>query len=63
MTMAMFLLGAMQFIYICPLGKHVGRIYEEVKSYPLFTIKELGKLTLWAVPSAQATAGARAGCC
>jgi polyisoprenyl-phosphate glycosyltransferase len=45
-TMAVFFLGAVQLICIGILGEYIGRIYEEVKGRPLFTVKELGGLTL-----------------
>ncbi|WP_404785861.1 glycosyltransferase family 2 protein [Altericista sp. CCNU0014] len=43
-TMGVFFLGAVQLICIGILGEYIGRIYEEVKGRPLFTIKELGGL-------------------
>jgi polyisoprenyl-phosphate glycosyltransferase len=43
-AMAVFFLGAVQLICIGILGEYIGRIYEEVKGRPLFTIKELGGL-------------------
>ena len=44
-AMAVFFLGAVQLVCIGILGEYIGRIYEEVKGRPLFTIKELGGLT------------------
>jgi polyisoprenyl-phosphate glycosyltransferase len=51
-TMAVFFLGAVQLICIGILGEYIGRIYEEVKGRPLFTIKELGGLKLQSSSSA-----------
>ncbi|MCW3106665.1 MAG: glycosyl transferase family 2 [Segetibacter sp.] len=42
--MAVFFLGAVQLISIGILGEYVGKMYEEVKRRPLYTLKELGRL-------------------
>lgn len=40
-TIAQFFLGAVQLICIGILGEYIGRIYEEVKARPLYTIGEV----------------------
>lgn len=40
-AMAVFFLGAVQLICIGILGEYIGRIYEEVKGRPLYTLKEV----------------------
>ena len=42
-AIAIFFLGAVQLISIGILGEYIGRIYEEVKKRPLYTIAELGR--------------------
>lgn len=39
---AMFFLGAVQLVCIGILGEYIGRIYEEVKGRPLYTLAEVG---------------------
>jgi dolichol-phosphate mannosyltransferase len=40
---AVFFLGAVQLVSIGILGEYIGRIYEEVKGRPLYTIVEVGR--------------------
>ena len=42
-AIAIFFLGAVQLISIGILGEYIGRIYEEVKHRPLYTIAEVGR--------------------
>ncbi|MEA5616314.1 glycosyltransferase family 2 protein [Cronbergia sp. UHCC 0137] len=41
-TISMFFLGSIQLICIGILGEYIGRIYEEVKVRPLYTLQETG---------------------
>ena len=40
--MAIFFIGAVQLVSIGILGEYIGRIYEEVKGRPLYTLAEVG---------------------
>lgn len=42
-AIAIFFLGAVQLISIGILGEYIGRIYEEVKKRPLYTLAEVGR--------------------
>jgi len=44
-AIAIFFLGAVQLFSIGILGEYVGRIYEEVKNRPLYTLAEIGGFT------------------
>jgi len=41
-AIAVFFLGAVQLISIGILGEYIGRIYEEIKGRPLYTLAEVG---------------------
>ncbi len=41
-TIALFFLGSVQLFSIGILGEYIGRIYEEVKGRPIYTLKEIG---------------------
>lgn len=41
-TIALFFLGSVQLFCIGILGEYIGRIYEEVKGRPIYTLKETG---------------------
>ncbi|MGB3654468.1 MAG: glycosyltransferase, partial [Rivularia sp. (in: cyanobacteria)] len=40
-TIALFFLGSVQLFCIGILGEYIGRIYEEVKGRPIYTVKEM----------------------
>jgi polyisoprenyl-phosphate glycosyltransferase len=42
-AISIFFLGAVQLISIGILGEYIGRIYEEVKKRPLYTLSEIGR--------------------
>ncbi len=42
-TIALFFLGSVQLFCIGILGEYIGRIYEEVKGRPIYTVKEMRK--------------------
>ncbi len=44
-TIAIFFLASVQLIVIGILGEYIGRIYEEVKARPLYTLAEVGGFT------------------
>jgi dolichol-phosphate mannosyltransferase len=44
-TIAIFFLASVQLIGIGILGEYIGRIYEEVKARPLYTLAEVGGFT------------------
>ena len=46
--MAIFFLGAIQLVSIGILGEYIGRIYEEVKGRPLYTLGEVGGFSIQA---------------
>jgi dolichol-phosphate mannosyltransferase len=45
-AMAIFFLGSVQLICMGILGEYIGRIYEEVKGRPLFTIRDIQGITV-----------------
>lgn len=54
-TVVVFFLGAVQLISIGILGEYIGRIYEEIKGRPLYTLSEVGGFQVHRIrPHAQA---------
>jgi dolichol-phosphate mannosyltransferase len=45
-TAAIFFLSAVQLLCLGILGEYLGRVYEEVKGRPLFTLKEVAGITV-----------------
>ncbi|MBD2774906.1 glycosyltransferase [Iningainema tapete] len=48
-TIALFFLGSVQLFCIGILGEYIGRIYEEVKGRPIYTVKEMSGVSQSAV--------------
>lgn len=44
-TIAIFFIGAVQLVCLGILGEYIGRIYEEVKGRPLYTLKEISDVS------------------
>lgn len=47
---AIFFLGAVQLVSIGILGEYIGRIYEQVKGRPLYTVAEVAGLEAYQIP-------------
>jgi dolichol-phosphate mannosyltransferase len=50
-TIALFFLGSVQLFCIGILGEYIGRIYEEVKGRPIYTLKEIGGIKESSTPA------------
>lgn len=50
-TAAIFFLSAVQLLCLGILGEYLGRVYEEVKGRPIFTLKEVAGLSIPSSPS------------
>ncbi len=48
-AISIFFLGAVQLFSIGILGEYIGRIYEEVKNRPLYTLTEVAGIEAWGV--------------
>ncbi|GAB1544017.1 glycosyltransferase family 2 protein [Scytonema sp. NUACC21] len=54
-TIALFFLGSVQLFCIGILGEYIGRIYEEVKGRPIYTLKETGGVSPQGAKQSQST--------
>jgi polyisoprenyl-phosphate glycosyltransferase len=59
-TVVVFFLGAVQLISIGILGEYIGRIYEEIKGRPLYTLSEVGGFQSYRSPRSSTNAASSA---